>query len=154
MLNTLSEIYATFNDSPVVTLVFSGENFDTLRYVLGNEDLTISGQTYEKSNFQVSLPESSNSGFSDIKIALCNVNNEVYEKLQSVIDNSIVLSVTVDLRIPTTLVPDWSMTLDVKGLAFNEDKVQITASANDILNCEFPKLRYSALNFPGLKYLK
>lgn len=154
MLNTLSEIYATFNDSPVVTLVFSGENFDTLRYVLGNEDLTISGQTYEKSNFQVSLPESSNSGFSDIKIALCNVNNEVYEKLQSVIDNSIVLSATVDLRIPTTLVPDWSMTLDVKGLAFNEDKVQITASANDILNCEFPKLRYSALTFPGLKYLK
>ena len=75
MLNTLSEIYATLNDSPVVTLVFSGENFDTLRYVLGNEDLTISGQTYEKSNFQVSLPESSNSGFSDIKIALCNVNN-------------------------------------------------------------------------------
>lgn len=154
MLNTLSEIYATFNDSPVVTLVFSGENFDTLRYVLGNEDLTISGQTYEKSNFQVSLPESSNSGFSDIKIALCNVNNEVYEKLQSVIDNSIVLSATVDLRIPTTLVSDWSMTLDVKGLAFNEDKVQITASANDILNCEFPKLRYSALTFPGLKYLK
>lgn len=154
MLNTLSEIYATFNDSPVVTLVFSGENFDTLRYVLGNEDLTISGQTYEKSNFQVSLPESSNSGFSDIKIALCNVNNEVYEKLQSVIDNGIVLSATVDLRIPTTLVPDWSMTLDVKGLAFNEDKVQITASANDILNCEFPKLRYSALTFPGLKYLK
>ena len=130
------------------------ENFDTLRYVLGNEDINISGQTYEKSNFQVSLPESSNSGFSDIKIALCNVNNEVYEKLQSVIDNSIVLSATVDLRIPTTLVPDWSMTLDVKGLAFNEDKVQITASANDILNCEFPKLRYSALTFPGLKYLK
>ena len=154
MLTMLSEIYATLNDSPVVTLVFSGENFDTLRYVLGNEDITISGQTYEKSNFQVSLPESSNSGFSDIKIALCNVNNEVYEKLQSVIDNGIVLSATVDLRIPTTLVADWSMTLDVKGLAFNEDKVQITASANDILNCEFPKLRYSALTFPGLKYLK
>ena len=35
-----------------------------------------------------------------------------------------------------------------------KDKVQITASANDILNCEFPKLRYSALTFPGLKYLK
>ena len=104
--------------------------------------------------FSISLPESSNSGFSDIKIALCNVNNEVYEKLQSVIDNGIVLSATVDLRIPTTLVSDWSMTLDVKGLAFNEDKVQITASANDILNCEFPKLRYSALTFPGLKYLK
>ena len=81
-------------------------------------------------------------------------DNEVYEKLQPVIDNGIVLSATVDLRIPTTLVPDWSMTLDVKGLAFNEDKVQITASANDILNCEFPKLRYSALTFPGLKYLK
>ena len=82
------------------------------------------------------------------------MNNEVYDKLQPVIDNGIVLSATVDLRIPTTLISDWSMTLDVKGLAFNEDKVQITASANDILNCEFPKLRYSALTFPGLKYLK
>ena len=154
MINTLSQVYATLNEAPVITLQFMGNGFETLSYVLGNEDITIGETTFLKSNFQVALPESSNSGFSDLKFSLCNVNNEVYEKLQPVIDNGIVLSATVDLRIPTTLVSDWSMTLDVKGLAFNEDKVQITASANDILNCEFPKLRYSALTFPGLKYLK
>ena len=121
--------------------------------MLGNEDITIGETTFLKSNFQVALPESSNSGFSDLKFSLCNVNNEVYAHLQDALNQRIVLSARVDIRVPETLISDWSLTLDVKGLVFQEDKVQITASANDILNCEFPKLRYTALNFPGLKYI-
>ena len=81
------------------------------------------------------------------------MNNEVYSHLQDALNQRIVLSARVDIRVPETLISDWSLTLDVKGLVFQEDKVQITASANDILNCEFPKLRYTALNFPGLKYI-
>ena len=139
--------------SPVITLQFMGNGFETLSYVLGNEDITIGETTFLKSNFQVALPESSNSGFSDLKFSLCNVNNEVYAHLQDALNQRIVLSARVDIRVPETLISDWSLTLDVKGLVFQEDKVQITASANDILNCEFPKLRYTALNFPGLKYI-
>lgn len=153
MINTLSQVYATLNEAPVITLQFTGDGFDTLSYVLGNEDITIGNTTFLKSNFQVALPESSNSGFSDLKFSLCNVNNEVYAHLQDALNQRIVLSARVDIRVPETLISDWSLTLDVKGLVFQEDKVQITASANDILNCEFPKLRYTALNFPGLKYI-
>ena len=153
MINTLSQVYATLNEAPVITLQFTGDGFDTLSYVLGNEDITIGDTTFLKSNFQVALPESSNSGFSDLKFSLCNVNNEVYAHLQDALNQRIVLSARVDIRVPETLISDWSLTLDVKGLVFQEDKVQITASANDILNCEFPKLRYTALNFPGLKYI-
>lgn len=153
MINTLSQVYATLNEAPVITLQFTGDGFETLSYVLGNEDITIGETTYLKSNFQVALPESSNSGFSDLKFSLCNVNNEVYAHLQDALNQRIVLSARVDIRVPETLISDWSLTLDVKGLVFQEDKVQITASANDILNCEFPKLRYTALNFPGLKYI-
>ena len=153
MINTLSQVYATLNEAPVITLQFMGSGFETLSYVLGNEDIIIGETTYLKSNFQVALPESSNSGFSDLKFSLCNVNNEVYAHLQDALNQRIVLSARVDIRVPETLISDWSLTLDVKGLVFQEDKVQITASANDILNCEFPKLRYTALNFPGLKYI-
>lgn len=153
MINTLSQVYATLNATPVITLQFMGNGFETLSYVLGNEDITIGETTFLKSNFQVALPESSNSGFSDLKFSLCNVNNEVYAHLQDALNQRIVLSARVDIRVPETLISDWSLTLDVKGLVFQEDKVQITASANDILNCEFPKLRYTALNFPGLKYI-
>ena len=112
MINTLSQVYATLNEAPVITLQFMGNGFDTL-----------------------------------------SVNNEVYSHLQDALNQRIVLSARVDIRVPETLISDWSLTLDVKGLVFQEDKVQITASANDILNCEFPKLRYTALNFPGLKYI-
>lgn len=153
MINTLSQVYATLNATPVITLQFMGNGFETLSYVLGNEDITIGETTFLKSNFQVALPESSNSGFSDLKFSLCNVNNAVYAHLQDALNQRIVLSARVDIRVPETLISDWSLTLDVKGLVFQEDKVQITASANDILNCEFPKLRYTALNFPGLKYI-
>ena len=153
-LNTINEIYATLNESPVITIQFTGEDFETLSYVLGNEDKQIGNTLFEKSNFQLSLPESGNSGFSDVKISLCNVNNEVFSHLQTALNNRIVLSVKIDLRIPETLVSDWEIKLDVKGVVFQDDKVQITASANDILNCEFPKLRYTAQNFPGLKYIK
>ena len=153
MINTLSQVYATLNAAPVITLQFMGDGFETLSYVLGNEDITIGETTFLKSNFQVALPESSNSGFSDLKFSLCNVNNAVYAHLQDALNQRIVLSARVDIRVPETLISEWSLTLDVKGLVFQEDKVQITASANDILNCEFPKLRYTALNFPGLKYI-
>lgn len=153
MINSLSQVYATLDTSPVITLDFTGDNFNRLSFVLGNNDITVDGVTYQRSNFQVSLPESNNSGFSDIKIQVCNVNNQVYEHLKEAIDNNIVLSVRLCLRLPDTLSIDWVMSLDIKGLALREDKAEITASANDILNCEFPKLRYNALNFPGLRYI-
>lgn len=153
MLSTLSEICASLDENPVTTLEFSGDGFTSLYYVLGNEDLKIGNITYLKSNFQVSLPERTNSGFGDINLAVCNVNNQVYDALKEAIDNNIPLQVRLDLRIPDTLASDYEVKLDVKGLVFNEDKVQITASAADILNCEFPKERYTALKFPGLKYV-
>ena len=153
MINSLSQVYATLDTSPVITLDFMGEGFSRLSFVLGNADIVIEDVTYQRSNFQISLPESNNSGFSDIKIQVCNVNNQVYEHLKEAIDNNIVLSVRLCLRLPDSYTVDWAMSLDIKGLALREDKAEITASANDILNCEFPKLRYNALNFPGLRYI-
>ena len=153
MLTLLSEVCASLDENPIVTLQFKGQEFQTLYYVLGNEDLQIGDVTYLKSNIQVSLPERTNSGFGDINIGICNVNNQVYAALKQAIDSNIVLSVRLDLRIPDTLASDYDVTLNVKGVVFQEDKVQITASAADILNCEFPKNRYTAEKFPGLKYV-
>ena len=78
MLTLLSEVCASLDENPIVTLQFKGQGFQTLYYVLGNKDLQIGDITYLKSNIQVSLPERTNSGFGDINIGICNVNNQVY----------------------------------------------------------------------------
>ena len=57
MLYSLEEIYASGGRLPIVTLTIANESIGTLRYVLGYEDMQLWGDTYEKSAFTVSMPE-------------------------------------------------------------------------------------------------
>ena len=47
----------------------------------------------------------------------------------------------------------YTLTLTVTGGQLTRDTANFTASFCDMLNTEFPKLRYTAYNAPGLKYV-
>ena len=79
MLYSLEEIYASGGRLPIVTLTIANETIGTLRYVLGYEDMQLWGNTYEKSAFTVSMPERSDSGFSDLSFGVDGVCGEAYE---------------------------------------------------------------------------
>ena len=47
----------------------------------------------------------------------------------------------------------YQQRLTVTGGQLTRDTANFTASFCDMLNTEFPKLRYTAYNAPGLKYV-
>ena len=153
MLYSLEEIYASGGRLPIVTLTIANESIGTLRYVLGYEDMNLYGETYEKSAFTVSMPERSDSGFSDLSFGVDGVSGEAYEYMKRVIGSKESTFITVT---------QWhyeyhdklsELTLTITGGRITRESATFTASFCDMLNLEFPRLRYTSTNAPGLKYV-
>ena len=153
MLYSLEEIYASGGRLPIVTLTIRNDAIGALRYVLGYEDINLYGYTYEKSAFTVSMPERSDSGFSDLSFGVDGVSGEAYEYMKRVIETKTTTYITVT---------QWhyeyhdklsELTLTITGGRITRESATYTASFCDMLNLEFPRLRYTATNAPGLKYV-
>ena len=153
MLYSLEEIYASGGRLPIVTLTIANESIGTLRYVLGYEDMQLWGDTYEKSAFTVSMPERSDSGFSDLSFGVDGVSGEAYEYMKRVIETQTTTYITVT---------QWhyeyhdklsELTLTITGGRITRESATFTAAFCDMLNLEFPRLRYTSTNAPGLKYV-
>ena len=153
MLYSLEEIYASGGRLPIITLTIRNDAIGTLRYVLGYEDMNLYGETYEKSAFTVSMPERSDSGFSDLSFGVDGVSGEAYEYMKRVIGSKESTFITVT---------QWhyeyhdklsELTLTITGGRITRESATFTASFCDMLNLEFPRLRYTATNAPGLKYV-
>ena len=153
MLYSLEEIYASGGRLPIITLTIRNDAIGTLRYVLGYEDMNLYGETYEKSAFTVSMPERSDSGFSDLSFGVDGVSGEAYEYMKRVIESKESTFITVT---------QWhyeyhdklsELTLTITGGRITRESATFTASFCDMLNLEFPRLRYTAANAPGLKYV-
>ena len=153
MLYSLEEIYASGGRLPIVTLTIANESIGTLRYVLGYEDMQLWGNTYEKSAFTVSMPERSDSGFSDLSFGVDGVSGEAYEYMKCVIGSKESTFITVT---------QWhyeyhdklsELTLTITGGRITRESATFTASSCDMLNLEFPGLRYTSTNAPRLKYV-
>ena len=86
MLYSLEEIYASGGRLPIVTLTIANDTIGTLRYVLGYEDMRLWEEDYTKSAFTVSMPERSDSGFSDLSFGVDGVSGEAYEYMKRVIE--------------------------------------------------------------------
>lgn len=158
-LKTLNEVYASGNTAPIVGLVLqlpNGGLYYNLYYYLGNGDkLTLGGKTYLPSSFQVAMPTKSDNGFTDLNFAICNVDNEVYEQYKRFDGSTKDYPSYVILQQfhPETKVKEYELKLTITGVRFTVKQVNFTASFCDMLNTEFPRLRYTQENCPGLKYV-
>jgi hypothetical protein len=153
MLYSLEEIYASGGRLPIVTLTITNESIGTLRYVLGYEDMQLWGDTYEKSAFTVSMPERSDSGFSDLSFGVDGVSGEAYEYMKRVIETQTTTYITVTQWHYEHRDKLSELTLTITGGRITRESATFTASFCDMLNLEFPRLRYTAANAPGLKYV-
>ena len=152
MLYSLEEIYASGGRLPVVTLAIANETIGALRYVLGYEDMELDGYTYMKSAFTVSMPERSDSGFSDLSFGIDGVSGEAYEYMTRVIEAQTPTYITVTQWHYEYRGKLSELTLTITGGRITRESATFTASFCDMLNLEFPRLRYTAGNAPGLKY--
>ena len=152
---TLNEIYASGGNLPLYCLRITNSEIGTLRYVLANENMILGGEEYLASGFTISLPERSDSGFTDLSFGVCNVSSEVYGYIRQLQEGVIPKStyITLEQFHPDSLDFLYSLTLTITGVQLDNKEAVFTASFADILNTEFPKLTYTANNAPGLKYV-
>jgi hypothetical protein len=161
-LKTLNEVYATGNNAPIVGLVFKityqkyPTRYTYLKYYLGNDvQLYLDGSYYSPSSFQVALPTKNDSGFTDLNFAICNVDNKIYDLYKRYYEEIARWPSYVILQQfhPETKVKEYELELTVTGVQFTPKQANFTASFCDMLNTEFPQLRYTQQNCPGLKYV-
>ncbi len=153
-LLTLNEIYASGGQLPAVTLTIANDAVGTLRFILANESRKINGEVYDASAFTVQLPERSDSGFTDLSFGICGVNGACYSYIKKVLQSDVPTYVTLQHRHPDDVsLVLYTLTLTVTGGQLTRDTATFTASFCDMLNTEFPKLRYTVQNAPGLKYV-
>lgn len=155
MILTLNEIYASGGQFPYYALVITNEVIGELRLVLANKDMTLNGKEYVATSFTVQLPSRSDNGFSDLSFAVDNTDGQAYVYIKKVLDNDnrTVTYLTLQQFNYGDLSLVSSLTLTLTGAQLDRSKVQFTASFCDMLNTEFPKLRYTDNNAPGLKYV-
>lgn len=152
---TLNEIYASGGTLPLYSLVIENSVIGTLRYVLAYEDKTLGDNDYTASGFTISLPERSDSGFTDLSFGVCNASGEVYAYLRALQASATPepTYITLEQWHPESNELLYSLTLTMTGVQLDSSQAIFTASFADMLNTEFPKLRYTANNAPGLKYV-
>jgi len=139
---------------PVITLTFENAKFENpYRYVLGYSDVTIGDNFFAASAFTIQLPERSDSGFSDLSFAICNVSGEAYEMTKKAIESLAPTYLTLQEWAPDDYSLMQSLRLTVTDAKITTEQATFVASFCDMLNTAFPRLRYTDKNAPGLKYI-
>lgn len=154
MIYTLNEIYASGGQLPTVTLQIDNEDIGQLRFVLAYEDMKIGDNLFHASAFTIQLPERSDNGFADLSFSICGVNGECYQYIKRALISQKQTLLTMRQWQPETREQLEELTLTVTGGQLDRQTANFTASFCDMLNCEFPRLKYTAYNAPGLKYIK
>ena len=153
MIYTLNEIYASGGQLPAVTLDIENDEIGNLHFILAYEDKIINDLKYTASAFSVQLPERSDSGFTDLAFSICGVSGQCYDYIKRALASHATTYLTLKQWHSETKELLYTLTLTVTGGQLTRDQANFTASFCDMLNTEFPKLRYTANNAPGLKYV-
>ena len=153
MIYTLNEIYASGGQLPAVTLTIENEEIGELNFILAYEDKKIHNVLYHASAFTVQLPERSDSGFTDLAFSICGVSGQCYSYVRSALMSHTTTYLTLKQWHSETGELMYQQRLTVTGGQLTRDTANFTASFCDMLNTEFPKLRYTVNNAPGLKYV-
>lgn len=153
MIYTLNEIYASGGQLPAVTLTIENEEIGELNFILAYEDKKIDNVLYHASAFTVQLPERSDSGFTDLAFSICGVSGQCYSYVRSALMSHTTTYLTLKQWHSETGELMYQQRLTVTGGQLTRDTANFTASFCDMLNTEFPKLRYTVNNAPGLKYV-
>ena len=167
----LQQAYASATEQPVYTirLVHSGLTGGARSFVQGKYDVvatleTAAVVTFQKTGMAINLPQKGVNGRQDISFQLSNVSREAWNEIKAVIaanrteiiagnePEKIILEfrqfLESDLSAPSG--PVYKMI--VMNSRVDLMAVSITASFMPIADISWPKLRYYADTYPGVRY--
>ena len=169
-LNTLRALWASGDRFPITTLEFdltlgfknngvawSSANTENviLRYALSQEDLTLDGNVYSASCFSAAMPERSEDTFQDLTFSIGDVNRDILRYVSRIMrnDRKNLNYVTMCQWNPDTLEKEFEIKMVINSVHIAGAGAQFTASFADLVNTEFPRLRYTSENAAGIVYV-
>ena len=161
-MSIISTVYASAPAEYVIlpTLEILVPGYDPIRVVAAFEDLTATLETGETVTFQAGPfeykePSKDTSGNQTLTFAIANVTGQAQEAVEAALESSAEVPINYRVFLSTDLTAPaqapFKMTL--RGGSFEGIMVQIEAGYFDLLNTQWPRRRYVAEEFPGLRYL-
>lgn len=160
-MSIIETVYASAPSEHVIlpTLEILVPGFDPVRVVAAFEDLTATLETLETVTFtagpfEYREPSKDTGGNQTLTFSIANVTGEAQEAVDTAIEADLEVPVNYRVFLSTDLTAPaknpFKMTM--RGGRFEGMMVQIEAGYYDLLNTAWPRLRYTAENFPGLRY--
>lgn len=162
-MTALEQAYASNDSTPLNTLEFSHSSIDTIYLVQGFYDIPANLETgplvtFQKSGIGIQLPERSTDGQQELQIQLDDVSNTVYQSLRAVqlsmrdSDEKAIIKyrpyLEADLSAPAGAVLSLVMT----GASIRRGTATIRATWSPFPDLSFPRYRYYATKYPGVRY--
>lgn len=166
MSEALKKAYASNTETPLSTFEFKHSSLSggAYRIVQAYSDLTATLEnsitvTFTATGLGVIRPEKGVNGRQDLTIQIDNVSNIIWQQLKLVIDANRVSQEKVECIYRSFLESDLSepgeiYRLTLTGTTINRKSAVFTATFSPVPDIAYPRLRYYASIYPGVKYAR
>lgn len=159
-MTILNQVYASNPTGEIILSTLEIVGNQTIYLCSGFDDVTATTEAGNTRQFRacgmaVSLPKKDSSGQQNLQFAIDNVTGEAQRLLDDAVDAEMKIEVTYrayllsDLSTPAE--PPLKMTM--AGAEITGSQVTVTCSFMDMINYAFPRKRYNANEYPGIKYI-
>lgn len=164
----LSELLASSTSSPVIALMIESEALsEPICLYKGFKEVYLQDATetirlFTPTGMTVQLPERKSGGGDALSFGLGDVSGQVLFICEQIRGSAKPAYVTLLQYLPFDEIsnddsnapaPVYNLNLFVTGVAITTEGATISAGWHDTLNAKFPFKRYTAKEFPGLKYV-
>lgn len=159
MLDSLKVINASGGRAPTIAIQIESEALEEPICLVSDfhnqqlEDHSGTLREFRASGLRIALPERNTSGFSDLTFQVADVSGETYDYAMQVLQKSDTAQLWLLEYLPEAQAPCYKLRLSVTQVSIELKKATITAGWHDTLNRKFPYMRYTAIKFPGLRYI-
>lgn len=158
-MTLLKKAYSSADDEIIRTLEIKPSGIDPIRVCTGFEDRTLTLEDDTEAEFiagplSIKRPSKNTSGQQLLSLSIANASSEGQQAIEAALESGEEVPVIYreyvasDLSAPASR--PYRMTL--RGGAFQGIMIQIEAGYFDLLNTQWPRDRYTADRFPGLRY--
>lgn len=134
---------------------------DTIRIARGFDNPTVTTEdmrtvTFTGAGIELALPKKDASGNQNVRFAIDNVTGEAQKMIEDAISAGQRITLTLRTYISTDLAApaDFPFVATVKSAQFDRSRVQVDAGFFDLINTAWPRLLYTTVFAPGLKYME
>ena len=157
--NALNTLNASGNRLPLVALNITSDSLDNpICLVQSQEEKILTDNhgnsfTFLPCSLSVNFPERNTSGFSDLTFVVGDTQGIVMGYVSQIMGEYNTADLTLLEYLPDEDEPCYHLKLLVTHAEVTQRQATISAGWHDCLNAKYPRLKYTAKNFKGLRYV-